>query len=278
MATAKNAAQSSKSSTPEQNKAQAVATNGPSAVLDPRQANVPDYIKKGQGRGSENVEMTDLVIPRIEIAQALSPVLKKNDPNYIEGCEQGDLYNSVTFERYGPNIVVVPVFFKKQYLCWRHRDDGGGFAGAFDNLEDANARIEEEHAKRRAEGKSEERWEAIETAQQLVLVVRKDGGIDEAVVSMAKTKLKVSRQWNSLIRMNGNDRFSRTYALFAVDEQNAKGDDYKNFAVANGGFPSEAVYRRAEALYAAMASGSRKMNVDSSDVGEGEAGGGTKEY
>ncbi len=270
MATAKQTAQSSKSSTPEPSKAQAVATNGPTELADPRQANLPDYIRKGEARGSENVGITDLVIPRIEIAQALSPVLKKSDPNFIEGAQQGDLYNSVTFENYGSNIVVVPVFFKKQYLCWRDRDFGGGFGGAFDSMEDAQARIQEEE--------KPEEWEAIETAQQLVLVVRKDGGVDEAVVSMAKTKLKVSRQWNSLIRLNGNDRFSRTYALFATDEQNAKGDDYKNFAVQSGGFPSEAVYRRAEALYTAMASGSRKMNVDSSDVGEGAAGGGTKEY
>src|SRR5688500_8946684 len=32
---------------------------------------VPDYIRGSQGRGSENVEMQDVVIPRIELVQAL---------------------------------------------------------------------------------------------------------------------------------------------------------------------------------------------------------------
>lgn len=34
---------------------------------------VPDYIKTGTGRGNEAVEMADVVIPRIEVVQALSP-------------------------------------------------------------------------------------------------------------------------------------------------------------------------------------------------------------
>lgn len=268
MATAKTA-QSTKGSTAETS--QAVAAKGPSEVLDPRQANVPDYIRKGEGRGNENVEMADVVIPRIEIIQALSPALKANDPDYIEGAKQGDLYNSVTRELYGPSVTVVPVFFKKQYLCWKDRKKGGGFGGAFDTIADAVARIKEED--------EPELWEPTETAQQLVLVLRQDGGIDEAVVSMNRTKLKVSRQWNSLIRLNQNDRFSRIYNLFTVDERNANGDEYKNFAVMSGGFPNETAYRKAESLYAALTSGARKMNVDNSDQGEDSTGSaGPKEY
>lgn len=262
MATSTQTAKPTKGSTPET--AQAVATKGPQQMMDPRNANVPDYIRQGDNRGNENVAVEDIVIPRIEIVQALSPALKANDADYIEGAKQGDLYNSVTRELYGPSITVVPVFFKKQYLNWRDRKKGGGFGGAYDNVQDAQARIKTEERP--------EEWEATETAQQLVLVLRQDGGIDEAVVSMNRTKLKVSRNWNSLIRLNGNARFSRTYSIFSVDERNSNGDEYKNFAVVSGGFPSEPAYRKAEALYAALNSGARKMNVDTSDQGD-EAGG-----
>ena len=234
-------------------------------------SDVPDYIKQGGGRGNENVDMSDMVIPRIEVAQALSKCLKESDPAFIEGAKQGDLYNTVTRENYGQAVKVVPVLFKKEWLAWREQDLGGGFAGAYPSVADCQIRIAQEE--------KPEEWEATETAQQLVLVVKADGSTEEAVVSMNKTKLKVSKNWNSLIRLNGNDRFSRMYVLHSVDETNSANKDYKNFGVFNGGFPPVDVYKRAEALYDAVLSGSRKMNIDRSDVeAEGETAQGTGEY
>lgn len=231
-------------------------------------SDVPDYIKQGGGRGNENVDMADMVIPRIEVAQALSKCLKESDPAYIEGAKQGDLYNTVTRENYGSAVKVVPVLFKKEYLAWRNQDLGGGFAGAYPSVVECQGRIAQEE--------KPEEWEATETAQQLVLVFKEDGTTEEAVVSMNKTKLKVSKNWNSLIRLNGNDRFSRLYILHSVDETNSANKDYKNFGIFNGGFPPVDVYKRAEALYDAVLSGSRKMNIDRSDV-EGADGEGTTE-
>ena len=39
-------------------------------------------------------------IPFIGIIQALSPQLQKDDPLYIKGAEQGDIFNTVTQEIY----------------------------------------------------------------------------------------------------------------------------------------------------------------------------------
>lgn len=230
---------------------------------------VPDYIKRGS-RGNENVEMSDVVIPRIEVAQALSKCLKANDPNYIEGAKQGDLYNTVTREVYGQNVRVVPVFFKKEWLAWREQTLGGGFAGAHGSVADCEAAIS-------GQDKPDE-WEATETAQQLVLVVKQDGSTEEAVVSMNKTKLKVSKQWNSLIRLNGNDRFSRMYILHSVDETNSKNQDFKNFGIYNLGFAPRDVYLKGESLYNAITSGARKMNIDASDMADSEVPAGSGEY
>jgi hypothetical protein len=242
---------------------QELATREEGAVAT--QDDVPDYIKRGQARGSENVEMTDLVIPRIELVQALSKCLKENDPSYIEGIKQGEMYNTVTRENYGSAIQVVPVFFRKEYLAWRDQKKGGGFAGAHPTVEACEKAIDEQE--------NPDEWEATETAQQLVLIVKKDGSIEEAVVSMNKTKLKVSRNWNSLIRINGNDRFSRVYVLHSVDETNSKNQDYKNFGIYAMGYPPVEVYKHAEKLYLAISSGARKMNVDTSDQDTVDAAG-----
>jgi hypothetical protein len=235
------------------------------------QEEVPDYIKQGGGRGNEHVSTEDVVIPRIEQVQALSPCLDKNDSAYIEDAEVGGFFNSVSREFYGERVSVVPVFFQKQFLVWKDRQKGGGFRGAHNTAEEARARIEEEPSN------EQDDFDVIDTAQQLVLVVREDGSSEEAVLSMARTKMKVSKQWNSMIRMAGGDRFSRKYDLVGVADENDKGKFY-NIGIVPAGYPSKEIYQKAEALYVSVNSGARKVVVDSD---EGEAGGtdrGSGEY
>jgi len=55
----------------------------------------PDYISDESHRGSEDVGMDDIILPRIDVIQALSPQIKKSDAKYIEGAEQGKIYNRV---------------------------------------------------------------------------------------------------------------------------------------------------------------------------------------
>lgn len=226
------------------------------------QQDIPEHIRGSQGRGSENVEMQDMVIPRIELVQALSECLKKGSAEYIEGAEAGMFYNSVTRELYGPSVIVCPVFFKKQYLAWRDRKKGGGFGGAFDSAQECNDRIAQED--------NADEWEPIETAQQIVLVVNPETHeTSEAVLSCARTKMKVSRQWNSLIRVNGFDRFSRIYELFGVDETNSQNQTYKNIGVRYVDFASVPVYKAAEALYNNIASGARSVKIDDTYIDAG---------
>ena len=54
---------------------------------------VPDYIKMDSARGSEEVRSADMVLPRLEIVQALSPIKEVN-----EDAKEGYLFNSVTQE------------------------------------------------------------------------------------------------------------------------------------------------------------------------------------
>lgn len=217
---------------------------------------VPEHIRTQGSRGSENVDMQDLVIPRVELVQALSKCLEAGDAGFIEGARPGMFYNSVTRHLYGENVIVCPVFFRKQWLAWKDRKLAeGGFGGAFDSMQDCLARINEEQ--------DAQLWEAVETAQQIVLVVDLDTyDTHEAIVSMARTKMKVSRQWNSLIRLNGFDRFSRLYELFGTDEKNSQNKSYKNIGVRLHDWAPVDVYKRGEELYTSIASGERKVKMD----------------
>ena len=70
---------------------------------------VPDFLKDkmGEGRGNEGVSSDDMTVPRLELVQSLSEVRKKASPNYIEGIQEGDLYNNVTREVYGESVLFV---------------------------------------------------------------------------------------------------------------------------------------------------------------------------
>lgn len=233
----------------------------------------PDYIKNGEGRGSENVGMDDLVVPRLEIVQGLSPAVKPGDPGHVEGATLGDLLNSVTrqlFKREG-GVMVVPVYYSMQYLVWRKREyrdpnnptktikTDGGFFGAYNTVDEAERRAEEE-------GGEANGIEVLDTPQHFCLLLNHETGhVDEIMLSMPRTKAKISRQWNSLIRLNGGDRFSRVYRIGTQLQKNSQGDFY-NFEVKAVGFPPKAVYEQAEKLYEIIASGERKVTMDVSGL------------
>ena len=74
-------------------RSKAVANKAEQSIIEAKPGAVaPAYIDQGQSRGSENVTTEDLVIPRLEIVQALSPCKDKNEGAYIEGCEEGQLF------------------------------------------------------------------------------------------------------------------------------------------------------------------------------------------
>ena len=81
------------------------------------------------GVGLENITTEDMQIPFIRIIQALSPQLQKDDPLYIKGAEQGDIFNTVSQEIYKQDegVIVVPAFFEKKFLEFQLRSSGGGF-------------------------------------------------------------------------------------------------------------------------------------------------------
>lgn len=211
---------------------------------------VPDFLrdKMGEGRGNEGVGSEDMTVPRLELVQSLSEVRKKASPNYIEGIQEGDLYNNVTREVYGESVLFVPVAFVKEYLLWRDQKVGGGFGGSY-------ATEEEAEGVRSTQEKPEE-WEVVDTPQHFGLIISESTGqIIEAVVSMSKSKARVSRKFNSLVRLNGGDRFSRLYRIRGVADQNKAGQDFYNMAIDPVAFVNEALYRRAENFYELLMSG-----------------------
>lgn len=218
----------------------------------------PDWLKEDSARGSEDVTAKDIILPRIDVLQALSPQLKKSNAAYIEGAEQGIIFNTVTGQLYGSDINFVPVKFQREYIVWQDRELGGGFNGAFPTEAEAEAE--------RRNQESPENFEVVETHVHFVLVVHDDGRVEEAVLSLAKSKRKVSRKLNSLVQMFGSDRFSRVYKLTAVEAEGRKGE-YWNFEVSAVGWATKPLFDKGLATYEAIVAGERGIDR-SADTGE----------
>ena len=153
-------------------------------------------LEADSGAGLENITTEDMQIPFIRIIQALSPQLQKDDPLYIKGAEQGDIFNTVSQEIYKQDegVIVVPAFFEKKFLEFQLRSSGGGFVREL-------AADDKDITMTSREGTIEllpNGNELVRTHQHLVIAQSADGTIAPSVLDMKKTQLKVSRRWNTL--------------------------------------------------------------------------------
>lgn len=233
-----------------------VAVKAPAGALAQFSQEKPEFMKDTH-RGSENVTMQDMVIPRLSIIQSLSPQRMRQNAEYIQGAEEGMIFNTVTRKLYTPPIVIVPCFFRKEVVLWKKRQAGGGFKGAFKTMEEAVAvkNSMPDKMTQDKDGKPVEAYEALDTAHQFVMILEGDGSVSEAVLSLVKTGLTFSRKFNSLIELGGGDRFSRAYKL-ATDlrTDNPKGDFFA-WKIEPVGFVNENLYKKAEQLYKAVSGG-----------------------
>lgn len=218
-------------------------------------------------RGSENVGFGDLALPRLQIVQDLSPQHKKNKPEYIEGAQIGDLFNTVTNELYGRETLLVPVYYALEWLVWRQRDAGGGLVHVADTKEEA--------VEFYSQSDEQSQLEILDTAQHYCLRIDPNSPMDnprmeEIVVSMAKSGLKASRTWNSQIKIAGGDRWERLYKVGTIEADGRKGE-YWTWRIAQQGFVTEPIYRAAEKLYEVICLGQR--SVDYTEVRESEPAG-----
>lgn len=204
---------------------------------------VPDHLKNqtGSRRGSEEVSSKDIVLPRLEIVQSQSPIKE------VEDCKDGDLFNTATGEILGDSAYFVNVYFRTEYLVWKDQNEGGGFFGSFPTMAEAERRLREVVE----DGEERDLLEIVDTPVHYGMLVdpARPGWMQQIVISMAKSKSKVSRKWNALIQMMDGDRFSRVYRIGTFTDENKKKQKFKNFTVQPAGYCPAYAYAEAEKLY-----------------------------
>lgn len=224
----------------------------------------PDYMGD-TARGSEGVTTDDMSLPRLTIIQDLSPQRKKNEDAYIEGAEEGMIFNTSSNALYNSgSVMVVPCFFRSEYVAWKDRKQGGGFGIA--------ANTEEEAEKWISEQEDPSAWDISYTHQHFCIMVHPDHTeakphLEDVVVSMSRSQLKPSRKWNTMVQAAGGDRFGMAYRLSVVGDKSPKGAFF-NWSVKQLGYVPESLFKRAEAVYEAVKAGQKDVSRKTDGVTE----------
>jgi len=187
------------------------------------------------GTGLENVSSDDMAIPYLMLLQALSPQLNKQKSKYVEGAQQGEIYNSVTGETFDGDegIVVIPCFYQKKYVEWTPRESGGGIVESHDSREILAQTTKNDRGQQVLSNGNY----IAETAYFYVMVCNEDESEwSQALVSMTSTQLPKAKKWisqmtqrkvqNSAGEMVNAPMFMFKYRLKSNSEQNDRGSWY----------------------------------------------------
>lgn len=194
-------------------------------------AAVTEQLAMSAGAGLAS-DVDDYALPFLRIAQKMSPVVDKQDGEYIAECDVGDIYNTVTRELWSgeEGILVVPVLVRTDFLVWR--PNRGGFVGSFSKAEGvqmlANCSRDERNNDILPDGNILSR-----TGSTFVMQVDPETHeCSPAVIAMSSTQYKYWRRWNSMMQtvklLRAGSRisapaFAAGYRLNTFREENEHG-------------------------------------------------------
>lgn len=194
---------------------------------------VADLMGDGQ---QQQFQRDDLVIPFLRVLQSMSPQVKKSDPAFIKGAEEGMFFNSASQKMWdgeGEGILVVPVAYMRSYTEWNKLENGGGLVK---DHGDNGALLALCTRDEKGRNITPSGHELVDAALYYVLIVDDTTGeYDTAAFLMKGTQWKKARQWNTLmqkmmVEVNGQRfkpaTFYHAWRLRTVPEKNEQGSWY----------------------------------------------------
>jgi len=228
------------------------------------------------GSGFEEAGTEAFAIPFLSILQSGSPQVKKSDGAYIKGAEEGMLFNSVTQTVYSgeDGVEIIPCHYTQRFIEWQLREKGGGFVGEHLPNDPIHAQLVKDDKGRMITPAGNQ---LVDTRNHYVLI-RKDGTLTPAVMSLSSTQVSTSKQFMSMMQgqkeknpANGMfaiaPMFSRVYRVTTVAKSNDKGSWFGYKFEVVGKVEDEAEYAEARSFAHAVKSGmtkvERNMSVES---------------
>lgn len=226
-------------------------------------------VAQDAGQGLAKMDSESLAIPFIKILSSMSPQIKKSKSEYIEGAEEGMIYNTVTQQVLdgSKGVRVVPCYFEPVYLEWSDRGTGSAApqVHAIDS-DIMNQTTKDGEGKMRLQnGNYVER-----THNHYCLLLDEEGVAQQVLLSMKVSQLSKSRKWNSLVASakvkNGDTVINPpswyySYNLSTKPEQNDKGDWY-GWNIARDQVVTAEIYHEAKTFHDSIKKGSVNVNYE----------------
>jgi hypothetical protein len=201
-----------------QTKTDAVVKTGPAALA------VPSFMTQGDRRGSETITRDEIQMPRLALAQGLSPELDKTSPRYIPGLTVGDAFNSLTSEIYGdkPLELVIIRVDKPRYIEFDDTNRG--------SIKDFNVPANDPRTMFTTDDKGNTiKPKATKFMEYVALLLPSNEPI---ALSFKGAGLKVAKQLNGLIRLANLPAFALRYTFTPAIMKDAKsGGTYSVFNI-----------------------------------------------
>lgn len=177
------------------------------------------------GLGFEEADSDAFAIPFIRILQSGSPQCKKSDGAYIEGAEEGVIFDTSTSELMGQQLNVIPCHYRRVFIEWVPQDEGGGFVAEHDVIKGKQLEAQLDEDRMLPNG-----HQLVDT--RMHYCINAETG-DPLVICMASTQLKKSRNWMNIMDKAKGERedgsfyrlpmFAQIFSLTTIPEKNDKG-------------------------------------------------------
>lgn len=218
------------------------------ALKEETQLVLPDFMLDQVGLGTEALGAEDVQVPRVKLMQALSPELEEyND------LKKGDFFHTLAERNMGKEVRITPIFVDKRFILWRPRDSGGGIlARADDGIHWSPANTEFSVT---LKGGATVRWRTAATVAasgldrwgssnpgdpnsppaatrmyNVVVTFPDHPDLPPAVVTLQRAAIKVAQKFLGKLKITRAPSFGLIYTMSSVDDRNAAGQDYKNYA------------------------------------------------
>lgn len=213
--------------------------------------------KKLAGRGFENLEMSDVLLPRVKLLQNGSPEVA-----IAKTAKAGEIIIGLSGENFGSKgVLITPIMHFRSRIKWVPKDDGGGIDCS---SPDAKAPRDTKYAQT-CSSCTHKDWNNDEkkkkdqqphcTLYENFLVLINDSE-NPVIIPMEKTKAKVAKKLWSMGALKGNqDMWNFQYKLGVVEEVSSNDEAYWNYTASDSGKKtSEDVRKKCEQLWESMAS------------------------
>jgi hypothetical protein len=257
-----------------------------SAALAVSQADLDAMYEEDSGKGT-STDMADNVIPILKVIQSLTPQALKQKPEYIKGCEAGQIWARGTKDIWPgeEGVRIVPVCYERIWLEWGAKR-GDGLKGRHRKGNDDTPRLLGAELKTDSEGN--EKWTLPnghtlqDCREHVVLLLDKYDTPKPFVLPMSGSNIGTSRNWHPMM----NDKtmqleigkvvkaasYAYVYGLKTMARSNDDGDWFQMAIEDTRERTTPEVYLHARRINADFAGGKLVADTDTEQGGGASSG------